>query len=145
MSLNIKPQETKKIKVFSQGTDHSKTLRCETLYIADYEHINISSFAVLYMKLWLETDGDLNIDHPLYSLYFEFIQPKAQNCYKMLSSFSHYFIFNITNLENFSILIISMCNYKSFIYQNLQVVSLLGRKFDSFSHLGFENQSNFDY
>ena len=33
--------------VFSQGTDDSKNLRCETLYIGDYEYVNISSFAVL--------------------------------------------------------------------------------------------------
>ena len=30
-----------------KGIDDSQSLRCETLYIADYEHVNISSFAVL--------------------------------------------------------------------------------------------------
>ena len=53
-----------------------KNLRCETLYIGDYEYVNISSFAMLGIKLWLK-DGDLNKNDPLYS--FEFIQSKAQD------------------------------------------------------------------
>ena len=57
--LNVKSQQTKKIEVFSQGTDDSNNLRCETLYIGDYEYVNISSFAVLGIELWLEEDGDL--------------------------------------------------------------------------------------
>ena len=65
------------MEVFSQGTDDSKNLRCETLYTADYEYVNISSFAVLGIKLWLEEDGELNGKDPLYS--FKFIQSKAQN------------------------------------------------------------------
>ena len=56
--LNVKSQRTKKIKVFSQGTDDSKHLRYESLYIGDYEYVNISSFAVLGIKLWLEEDDD---------------------------------------------------------------------------------------
>ena len=75
--LNVKSQRTKKVEVFSQGTDDSKHLRRETLYIGDYEYVNISSFAVLGVKLWLEEDGDLNRNDPLYS--FKFIQSKAQN------------------------------------------------------------------
>ena len=75
--LNVKPQRTRKIEVFSQETDDSKNLRCETLYIGDYEYVNISSFAVLGIKLWLEEDGDLNRIDPLY--LFRFIQSKAQN------------------------------------------------------------------
>ena len=63
--------------VFSHGTDDSKNLICQTLYIADYEPVNISSFAVLGIKLWLEEDGNLKADQPLYS--FKFIQSKAQN------------------------------------------------------------------
>ena len=55
-----------KIEVFSQGTNDSKNLRCETLYIGNYEYVNISSFAVFGIKLWLEEDGDLNINDPLY-------------------------------------------------------------------------------
>ena len=42
-----------------QGTDDSNYFRCETLHIGDYEYVNISSFAVLGIKLWLEEDGDL--------------------------------------------------------------------------------------
>ena len=75
--LNVKSQRTKKIEVFSQGTDDSKNLRCETLYNGDYEYVNISSFAVLGIKLWLEEDGDSNRNDPLYS--FKFIQSRAQN------------------------------------------------------------------
>ena len=65
--FNVKSQWTKKIEVFSQGTGDSKILRCETPYIGDYEYVNISSFAVLGIKLRLEEDGDLNRNDPLYS------------------------------------------------------------------------------
>ena len=65
--LNANSQRTKKIEVFCQGTDDSKNVRCETLYIGDYEYVNISSFAVLCIKLWLEEVGDLNSNDPLYS------------------------------------------------------------------------------
>ena len=59
-------------------------MRCETLYIGDYEYVNTSSFAVMGIKLWLEEDGDLNRNDPLYS--FKFIQWKAQidtKCYNL--------------------------------------------------------------
>ena len=49
----------------------------ETLYIGDYKYVNISSFAVLGIKLWLKEDGDLNRNDPLYS--FRFIQSKVQD------------------------------------------------------------------
>ena len=70
--LNVKSKGTKKVEVFSQGIDDSKNLRCETLYIGNYEYVNISSSAVLGKKLWLGEDGDLNRNYPLYS--FKFIQ-----------------------------------------------------------------------
>ena len=60
--------------VFSQGTDDSINLGCETLYIGDCEYVNISSFAVLGIKLWLEEDGNLNRNDPLYSF-----KSKGQN------------------------------------------------------------------
>ena len=75
--LNVKSQRTNKIEVFSQGTDDPKNLRRETLYNGDYEYVSISSFSVLGIKLWLEEDGDLNRNDPLYP--FKFIQSKAQN------------------------------------------------------------------
>ena len=100
--LNVKSQRTKKIKFFSQRTDDSKSLRCKTLYSADYEYVKISSLAVLGIKLWLEEDGDLNRNDPLYS--FKFIQSKAQNWYKTLSSVSYNFISNIVNLKIFAYL-----------------------------------------
>ena len=65
------------MEVFSQGTHNSENLRCKTLYIGDYENVNISSFTVLVIKLWLEEDGDFNRNDPLYS--FKFIQSKVQN------------------------------------------------------------------
>ena len=77
ISLNVKSQGTKKIEVFSQETDDSKNLRYQPPYIAGYENVNISSFAVLDIKLWLEEGGDLNSDHRLYS--FKFIRWRAQN------------------------------------------------------------------
>ena len=75
--LNVKSQLTKKIEVFSQVTNDSKNLKCETLYIRDYQYVNISSFAMFGINLWLEEDGDSNRNDPLYS--FNFIQSKAQN------------------------------------------------------------------
>ena len=59
---------------FSQGTNDSKNLRYETLYIGDNKYVNISSFIVLDIKLRLEENGDLNRNDP-----FKFIQSKAQN------------------------------------------------------------------
>ena len=49
--LKVKSQRTKKVDDFSQGTEDSKNLICEALSIGDYEYVNISSFAVLGMKL----------------------------------------------------------------------------------------------
>ena len=77
ISLNFKSQGTKKIEILSQGTHDLKNLKCETLYIVNYEYVNISSFSVLDIKLSREEDGDLNKDHSLYS--FKVIQSKAQN------------------------------------------------------------------
>ena len=75
MSLDVEFQRTKKIELFSQGMDESKNLRCETLYIANYEYVNISRFAVLDIELWLEEDGELHTNHSLSS--FQFIHAKA--------------------------------------------------------------------
>ena len=54
------PNRLKKSRFSPKGPTHPKKLRCETLYIGDYEYVNISSFAVLGKKLWLEEDCDLN-------------------------------------------------------------------------------------
>ena len=80
ISLNVKSQGTKKsrfLQKVNEQVDGSKILRRETLYISDYECVNISTFALSDIKLWLEEDGDLNTHHPLYS--FRFIQSRAQN------------------------------------------------------------------
>ena len=45
--------------------DQTGVLFLVTRYTGDYEHVNISSFAVLSIKLWLEEDGDLNRNDPL--------------------------------------------------------------------------------
>ena len=71
------PNGQKKSRFFSLTTNNSKTLRCETLYVGNYEYVNISSFVVLGIKLWLKKDGDLNRNDSLYS--FKFIQLKAQD------------------------------------------------------------------
>ena len=55
------------MEIFSQGSDESKNLSCETLYIANYKFANTSSFAMLDIKLWLEEDSILDTDHPLCS------------------------------------------------------------------------------
>ena len=75
--LKDKSKRTKKIEVFSQGTDDSKNLKCVALYIGDYEYVNISSFAEFGIKLWLEEDGDLNRNDLSYS--FKSISSKTQN------------------------------------------------------------------
>ena len=59
ISLNFKSQRTKKIEIFSQGTNDSKNLRYKTPYIADYDYASIFGFPVLNIKLWLEEDGYL--------------------------------------------------------------------------------------
>ena len=64
--LNVKSQWAKQIEVFSQGTDDSKNLRCETLYIGNYEYVNISSFAVLAIKLMLEATSFPGYSHEEY-------------------------------------------------------------------------------
>ena len=56
------PNRPKKNEVLSPGVDDSKNLSCKSLHIGDYEYVNISSSAVLGIKLWLEEDGDLNRD-----------------------------------------------------------------------------------
>ena len=79
--LKIKSQRTKKIEVFSQGTDDSKNLRCETLYIGNYKYVNISSFTVLGIKPWLEEDSDLNRNDP-----FIFIKIHSVKSSKMVQN-----------------------------------------------------------
>ena len=101
--LNITdPNRLKQLRFYSQGTNKSKNLRYETLYMGDYKYVNISSFALLGIKLWLEEEGDLNRNDPLYS--FKFIQSKLKGDKKMPLSFSYKFISNIANLKIFAYL-----------------------------------------
>ena len=126
---------------YYQENADPKNWRCETLYIGDYKYVNISSFVLLGIKLWLKEDGDLIRNDPSDS--FNLIQSKAQDCYKMLLSFSYNFISNIAYLTIFLYLLSS--NNKSFISQNLEDVGPLGGMFDFFSPSGFEILSDFDY
>ena len=71
---SVKSQEAKKSRFFPQGMDEAKYLR---RYIANYEYVNISSFAVLDIELRLEKEGDLHTYRLRFS--FKFIQLKAQN------------------------------------------------------------------
>ena len=69
ISLNVKSQGTKKsrfLQTVQEKTDDSKNLRCETMYISVYECVNISTFALSDVKLWLEEDGDVNTHITLY-------------------------------------------------------------------------------
>ena len=62
------PKGLKKSRFLQKGqeqADDSKNLRCETLYISVYECVNISTFALSDVKLWLEEDGDVNTHHHL--------------------------------------------------------------------------------
>ena len=55
--LNFRSQGTKKIELFSQGTDGSPNLRFETLVIADHEYKKVFIIALSKIKLWLK-EGD---------------------------------------------------------------------------------------
>ena len=64
-------------------THDSENLRCETLYIGNYENVNVSIFAVLSIKLSLEEDSDFNRNNPLHSFSRKFkIDAK---CYHLLA------------------------------------------------------------
>ena len=80
ISLNVKSQGTEKsgfLQKVQEQADDSKNLRRGTLYISIYECVNISTFALSDVKLWLEEDGNVNTHHPLYSRIF--VQLRAQN------------------------------------------------------------------
>ena len=69
ISLNVKSQGTEKsrfLQKVQEQADDSKNLRRGTLYISVYEFVNISIFALLDGKLWLEEDGYVNTHHLLY-------------------------------------------------------------------------------
>ena len=71
------PKKSRFLRKVQEQADDSKNLRRETLHISVHECVNISAFALSDVKLWLEEDGDVNTNHPLYS--FRFIQSRAQN------------------------------------------------------------------
>ena len=47
------PKGLKESRFSPKRLKTSKKLRCETLYIANYKYVNICSFAVLDIKLWI--------------------------------------------------------------------------------------------
>ena len=51
------PRKSTFLQEAKEQADNSKNLRCETLHISDYEHINISTFVLSDIKLWLEEVG----------------------------------------------------------------------------------------
>ena len=65
----------KKSRFSPNGPKTQKILRCKALYIGHYEYVNISSFAVLGIKLSLEEDGNLNRND---SLSGDLIKPACQ-------------------------------------------------------------------
>ena len=79
ISLNVKSQRDQKNWRFFQNVkqqaDDSKNLRCETLYISNYECVNVS--LLLCQILSYGRRCRLSTHQPLYS--FRFIQSKAQN------------------------------------------------------------------
>ena len=108
-------------------TEDSKNLRCETLYIGDYEYVNISSFAA--------SVGYKAMDGRRWRLKqkwsFIFIQIHSVESSKLTQNviiFQLYLYIQHSKLESFCIFVIS--NNKSFISQNLKVVGPLGGKFD---------------
>ena len=44
--FSVKSQRTIKSEVFSQETYDSKNWRCETVYIGDYEYVNIANLKI---------------------------------------------------------------------------------------------------
>ena len=111
-----------------------------SVYFTNHKYVNISSFAVLNIKLWLEEDVYSNTDHPLYSL--KFIQSRLKidtQCCRLLAIILYIY----SKHEKFCIFVIS--NNKSFLSPNLKAVGPLGGKFDLFIPWGCEIQSDFDY
>ena len=103
----------------------------------DYEYVNICSFAVLGIKLWLEEEGDLNRN--IHSNSFSRKLRIDTKCY-YLSTITLY-----STQQTGKFLHICNSNNKNFISQYLKVVGPLGGKFDFFSPSVFEIQSDFDY
>ena len=97
------PNWLKKSKFTPKGHTTPKIGDVKLLYIGDYKYVNISSFVVLGLKLWMKEDDDLNRNDLLYS--FGLIQSKPQDWYKTLLSFSYNFISSIENLK-----ILHICN-----------------------------------
>ena len=133
MPLNVKSQGTKKFEVFSQWTDDSENLSCETQYIASYEYVNMASFAVSDKKLWLEEVGYLHT----YRSPFIFIQTHSIEGSKLIHSVEFFLpelYIQHRTAENFFIFMIS--NNESLIFQILKAVGPLGGNFLFFWSLG---------
>ena len=59
------PEKSRFLQKAQEQAHDSKNLRREALYISVYECVNISTFALSDVKLWLEEDGDVNTHHSL--------------------------------------------------------------------------------
>ena len=137
--LNVKFQQTRNIYISPKGPATPRIWDVKLCISVMTNMWAFVSFSVLGIKLWVEENGGLSTDDPSYS--FKFIQLEAQNWYKMLSSFSFNFMYNIAAWL-FCIFVIS--NNKSFISQSLKAEGPLRGKFNFFSPSGFEIQSDFD-
>ena len=56
----------KKNELFFEETYNFQTFGNDTLIIADYKDIRISSFQLLAVNVWLKEDNSLHTNHPLY-------------------------------------------------------------------------------
>ena len=63
IALNSKYQGTENFELFFQGNYDSQNLRNESLVIAGYEYVKISSIVVMDIKLWMKEDLDLHTNH----------------------------------------------------------------------------------
>ena len=78
MVLNCKSKRTKHIEVFSKRTTDSNNFRCETLYVLDYEDVNIFS-QLCCVRYKVMCGSRRRLKHRS----FKFIQSKAENWYKI--------------------------------------------------------------
>ena len=53
------PKISRFLQKVQEQADEAKNLRRESLYISVYEYVNISTFALSDVKLWLEEDGNM--------------------------------------------------------------------------------------
>ena len=73
-----------------------------TLCIGDYEYVNIASFAVLGIELWLEEDGDLKQKWSV--IFIQIHSVASSRLIQNVIIFSYNFLSNIAHLKIFAYL-----------------------------------------